>query len=134
MIITMGNLSSVLDNLKHICDFCRESNIKLQTNQHVDCFFKYNTQKKKNKAHDTKKKGFIENCKTDSLLLVLEFNCSQNLPVPKLNCTSQLYCRLLWLYLFNVHVHNDGTSYFFCFMESMSKKNTPVQLLPFSHM
>lgn len=46
---------------------------------------------------------------------VLEFDYAQNLPIPKLNITSQFYKRLLWLFNFNIHCHNDGSSSFFLF-------------------
>lgn len=47
--------------------------------------------------------------------LILEFDYAQNLPLPKLSVTKQFYLRLLWMYLFNVHVHNDGSSFVYTF-------------------
>ena len=37
-------------------------------------------------------------------VLHIEFDFGQNLPCPKIPVNSQFYCRLPWLYIFNVHV------------------------------
>lgn len=53
-------------------------------------------------------------------VLHLEFDFAQNLPLPKLAVNVQFFCRLLWLHVFNVHVHNNSnlkqiiTKKFFC--------------------
>ena len=39
--------------------------------------------------------------------LVIEFDFAQNLPVRKLPVNEQYYSRLLWLFAFNVHIHNS---------------------------
>jgi len=54
--------------------------------------------------------------------LVLEFDYGQNLPLPKLPVNEQFYKRLLWLYVFNVHVHGQDKSYMFHFTEGQAKK------------
>ena len=51
-----------------------------------------------------------ENCDT----LIIEFDYGQNLNLPRLNNSAQFYKRLLWLYVFNIHCHNDGRSKFYC--------------------
>lgn len=53
---------------------------------------------------------------------MIEFDYSQNLPLPKLNVTSQFYRRLLWIYLFNVHIHNDDSSFMYSFIEGEASK------------
>lgn len=57
-------------------------------------------------------------------IMVCEFDYAQNLPLPKLTVTSQFYERLLWLYLFNVHIHTDDASFMYTFIESQCKKGT----------
>lgn len=78
--------------------------------------------KRKAAANLQCKKDIVSEAKSDDSILVIEFDYGQNLPLPKLNVTSQFYKRLMWLYLFNVHVHNDDTSHFYCFLKSDSKK------------
>ena len=41
---------------------------------------------------------------------------------PKLSVNAQFLRRLLWLYIFNVHVHGSYRSYMFHFMEGTYKK------------
>lgn len=64
-------------------------------------------------------------------IMVCEFDYAQNLPLPKLTVKSKLYKRLLWLYLFNVHIHNDDASFMYSFIESLCKKgeNTVVSFI-----
>lgn len=60
-------------------------------------------------------------CTEDAL--ILEFGYSQNLPLPKIPLTEQLCRRLLWMCLFNIHVHGaSGKSYMFHFLQGMAKK------------
>ena len=46
-------------------------------------------------------------------LLRCEFYYAQNLPLPKIPVNEQFYKRLLWLYLFNVHVYGSEQSYMY---------------------
>jgi hypothetical protein len=80
-----------------VCDFCGESEKKLASKPNDECLLKYKVHKKKAKAHDELKKDYISRCKNDPTDLVVEFDYAQNLPIPKLNCTSQFYKCLLWL-------------------------------------
>lgn len=68
------------------------------------------------------KNNLIKQCQVDKSLLVVEFDYGQNLPLPKLNVALQFNKGLLWLYLFNIHLHNDGLSFMYCFTENQSKK------------
>ncbi|KAJ8877720.1 hypothetical protein PR048_022175 [Dryococelus australis] len=56
-------------------------------------------------------------------MLVLQFDYAQNFPLPKTNETSQIYKRLVWVYLFNMHCHNIDYSQIYHFLETDSKKN-----------
>lgn len=56
--------------------------------------------------------------------LVLKFDFAQNLPVPRLNINKQFYCHLLWIYVFNVHVHNNSESSVYRFLETESRKSS----------
>lgn len=105
-----------------VCDFCTECKQKLSINPNDPCATSYHLHSVKIKRHLAMRRDLIERSKTDNSFLVIEFDYGQNLPVPKLNVTVQFYKRLLWCYLFNVHVHNDGSSYMYTFMEGQGKK------------
>lgn len=45
------------------------------------------------------------NAKNNNEELVLEFEYSQNLPLPKLSVAKEFYKWLLWPFLFNINVH-----------------------------
>ncbi|XP_026677517.1 uncharacterized protein LOC113466379 [Diaphorina citri] len=106
-----------------VCDFCTECKIKLKMDPNDSCktlfelhlrrFQKY----KEMKAQILSPSGFEDN-------LVLEFDFAQNLALPKLNVNRQYYSRQLSLYVFNVHVHNNGESFLFYFMEHEARKNS----------
>lgn len=58
-------------------------------------------------------------------VLCCEFDFGQNLALPKLPCSDQFYKRLLWLYVFNVHIHGPSQrSYMYTFMEGFVKKGS----------
>lgn len=80
--------------------------------------------KEKVKSYNQLKSDLIGGYESDPNTVILEFDYAQNLPVPKLNCTKQFYKRLLWFYIFNVHVHNCPHSFMYGCMESEAKKNT----------
>lgn len=109
-----------------VCDFCTKCKILLEANPKDSCKVKYQLHLKKIEAYNRQKKEYIDLVKnsTKKDVLIIEFDYAQNLPLPKLNITSQFYKRLLWLYNFNVHCHNDGTSSFYCFLETDSKKGS----------
>lgn len=54
-------------------------------------------------------------------VLHCEFDFGQNLPLPKLPMNAQFYRRLLWLYVFNVHIYKINRSYMFHFLEGSYK-------------
>ncbi|KAJ8887593.1 hypothetical protein PR048_013810 [Dryococelus australis] len=69
-------------------------------------------------------------CQESKLILNINYPCdsrkfdySQNLAVSKLNVTSQFYQRLLWLYVFIIHCHNNDSSSFDCFLENEGQNN-----------
>lgn len=53
----------------------------------------------------------------------MEFDYGQNLPLLNLMINKQFYICLLWLYIFNIHCHNDGDSTFYMFLISNGKKD-----------
>jgi len=55
-------------------------------------------------------------------VLILEFDYAQNLPLPKLPVNDQFYKRLLWMFIFNLHMHQHENLYMFHFMEGNCKK------------
>lgn len=87
------------------------------------CKGPYQAHKNKADTFYELKREFIKKAKLeDSSSLVIEFDFSQNLPLSKLAVTKQFYKRLLWLYVFNAHVHNDDDSFFYTMLESTAKK------------
>lgn len=104
------------------CDICKGYEVKLTTNPNDACKPEYMLHKKRAEKHDELKKGYIESAKTSDEILVCEFDYAQNLPLPKLTVSKQFYKRLVWLYLFNVHCHNDGDSFMYYFIESTARK------------
>ena len=77
---------------------------------------------KKFEAYKKEKRKWIEASKVRDDVLVIEFDYGQNLPLPKLNVNEQFYKRLLWYFVFNVHLHNDDSSTFYTFTEDEGKK------------
>lgn len=79
------------------------------------------------KRRVNKRKELGDSClklsKEDPSYLVVEFDYSQNFPIPKLNVNAQFYKRMFWEYCFNIHVFNDNSSYCYCFTECDRKKN-----------
>lgn len=107
-----------------VCDFCMKSKILLNGDHNSSDKKAYDLHVSKYKRHDAIKKELLQKCKTDSSVLVLEFDYGQNRPLPKLNNNSQYYKRMLWLYIFNVHCHNDGDSTLYWFLECDGNKNS----------
>ena len=58
--------------------------------------------------------------------LLIEIDYSQNKPLPKLRVTKNFYSRNLWLYLFNLHIHNNKSkdTYFYHFIEGEFRKGS----------
>lgn len=96
-----------------LCDDCVKYNKILEVNDNDPCKLDFILHKRKVDAYLAKRQSFIADGKNDETVLTVEFYYAQNLPIPKLNTTKQFYKRLLWLYLFNIHVHNDSSSYFY---------------------
>lgn len=95
-----------------VCNTCYESETSGVENDEV-------IKHKKNAQSYLKLKNEILSKKTS---LCCEFDFAQNLPLAKLPVSSQFYKRLLWLFLFNVHIHNTNESYMFPMLEGISKK------------
>lgn len=104
------------------CDFCQQCEVILEKNPNDVCRLDYSVHKKKADAYLKMKNEYLKTAKESDEVLVLEFDYAQNLALPKLTVTSQFYKRLLWLFLFCVHVHNDGSSFMYTFLESQCKK------------
>src|SRR5882724_2509848 len=56
--------------------------------------------KLKSEYNELKRNYFIPNDRT----LVLEFDYSQNKPIPKLPVNEVFYSRVLWFFVFNIHI------------------------------
>lgn len=106
-----------------MCDYCSESLVKLKMNSNDVCKVNFDIHCRKYKAFKNLKADLIKNCQDDDKkILFLEFDYAQNLPLPKTNESAQFYKRLLWVYLFNIHCHSDGTSALYYFLETEGKK------------
>lgn len=82
------------------CDFCNDCEKKLQKNNDDLCKNEYTRHKADVKVYQTIKNEILKLCKTNESndnhsILVVEFDYAQNLPLPKLNVTSQFYKRLI---------------------------------------
>lgn len=109
-----------------VCDFCTESKRLLEVNPNDPCKTKFMLHVKRVEKYQTLKQEYLAKVRGDTEkddTLILEFDYGQNLPLPKINVTSQFYKRLLWLNIFNVHCHNDSSSTFYCFLECDARKN-----------
>lgn len=84
-----------------VCDFCSECSQKLKVDSKDPSQIQYMLHQKKVERYMKLKKEIIERSKNDHTCLAIEFDYGQNLPLPKLNVTSQFYRRLLWCYIFN---------------------------------
>lgn len=110
-----------------LCDFCSESKVKLKSNPNDPCQVPYQLHLRKYYAYKKIKDSLVTKSKEiNSEILVLEFDYAQNLPLPKTNETAQFYKRLMWVYLFNVHCHNNDNSYLYYFLETEGKKTLTV--------
>lgn len=104
-----------------VCDFCTENEIKLRFDPNHPCKVLLALHKKRVEKYKEFKdqllcaESYQEN-------LIIEFDYAKNLAIPKLNVNKQYYSRQLSLYVFNVHVHNDGSSYLFYYIENEGKK------------
>lgn len=107
--------------------------MKLKNNPNDPCKTTYALHKRRVEAYKEIKQHYIRKSQeAGSTVLLLEFDYAQNLPLPKLSVTSQFYKRLLWMFLFNIHCHNDGTSTFYYFLETEGKKD-PSSVCSFLH-
>ena len=106
-----------------VCDFCEESKNKLKNNPNDPCRPMLDLHKRKVRKRKHLHDYYITKCKEDPSYLVLEFDYSQNFPIPKLNVNTQFYKRMFWLYCFNIHVFNDDSSYCYTFTECDGNKN-----------
>lgn len=89
-----------------------------QANPNHPCQNTYHLHMKKYEKYKDIKANYLKMAKEDPSLLVLEFDYAQNRPLPKLSVNSQFYKRLLWMYIFNIHCHNDGSSVLYWYLEN----------------
>ena len=67
-------------------------------------------------------RDYYTNLKSEDTL-VLNFDYSQNHPLPKLPNCEVFYKRLLWFFIFNIHIYYPKLSYFFYSIEGLYSKN-----------
>lgn len=107
-----------------VCDFCVESKNKLKVDPNDACKPLFELHKRKASKRKEIRDGYIAKSKeANSKVLTVEFDYSQNHPIPKLNVNNQFYKRMFWLYCFNIHVFNDDSSFLYAFTECDGVKN-----------
>lgn len=115
------------------CDFCTECKTKLSIRKDDPCQGDYDQHRANVEKYKEMKRKILDKCakKSNYSTLVLEFDYAQNLPLPKITVSSQFYKRLMWMYIFNVHCHNDSNSTFYWMLEHNGNKssNSVVSLL-----
>lgn len=101
--------------------------------------YETNGEQKDKDAYDTHK-GQIDDFRKmkDSMfaaqnVLHCEFDFGQNLPLPKLPVNAQFFLRLLWLYIFNVHMPASNRSYMFHLMGGSLKNGANTVCNPVYH-
>lgn len=95
-----------------VCNICFESEKMEPMTEEVS------KHKKKARDYFVLKKKLMDELTS----LSLEFDFAQNLPLPKIPVSDQFFRRLMWMYVFNVHVHNNNNSYMFLIPEGLYKK------------
>ena len=95
-----------------ICNICYENEISGTNNE------EFNLHKSCVEEYKLIKNTLLSN----KDVLCCEFDFGQNLPLRKINVSDQFYRRLIWPYIFNVHIHNQDNSYMYMFMEGFFKK------------
>lgn len=68
------------------------------------------------------KKYYTTNLPKESSLII-EFDYAQNVAFLRLNVCDQFYKRLVWMYIFNIDNHSDGSSRMYSFLEGQAQKN-----------
>lgn len=106
-----------------VCNTCAEFIQKLNINPNDPCRAQYEAHLNKVEQRQKLKDRCLLKAKQDQTFFVLEFDYSQNFPIPRLNVNAQFYLRMLWLYVFNVHVFNTRESYFYSFLETQARKD-----------
>lgn len=118
---------------KDVCNFCTVSEWKLRharPNPQIRAL--YDLHKLKVASYQREKRKLIEDNVGKFETLLIEFDYSQNFGVPSLACNEQFYLRLVWLFVFNIHLHNDvSESRLYHFLETESRKgaNSVASLL-----
>jgi hypothetical protein len=108
-----------------VCNMCFEHELKDRTGSlTAPEKAQWLCHKKKVAAYNRIKSKILSDAKGRVDLVVLEFDYAQNLPLPKLPVNDQFYKRLMWLYLFNVHVHHSKRSFYFYSIEGSAKKGS----------
>ncbi|KAJ4440559.1 hypothetical protein ANN_08704 [Periplaneta americana] len=78
-----------------ICDYCRETELMLNVNPNDPRIIDYGIRRRSVQKYNSLKQGFLEEVKNcaneDTDTLVLEFDFSQNLAIPRLDVTAQFY-------------------------------------------
>jgi hypothetical protein len=102
-----------------VCNLCYECHKigvnKLENDKKIEFDLHRNTI---SEYRSLKSELLIQNNET----LVLEFDYSQNKPIPKLPVNEIFYSRLLWLFIFNIHVYTTNQSFMYYFLEGEYQK------------
>lgn len=105
-----------------VYNFCTRAKLNLRYKTDFMLKIKYYLHRAKVHKYFQDKKDLIALVKGGNEHLVIEFDFSQNYPLPFLSSNEQYYKRLLSVFLFNVHCHNNGRSRLYHFLETESRK------------
>lgn len=125
-----GNKSVPISDTVYFTYFNENINFTFGTPRTDVCNLCYIYEKNKNKKEEyDEHKVLVEDYKkmkkemmSNKSALVCEFDFGQNLALPILPVNEQFFLRLLWLYIFNVHVFTTNNSYMFYCLEGNMKK------------
>ena len=104
-----------------ICDYCYEIMILGTQNLTATQLNNVNKHQEDVQKYRFYKKEILDNKK----YLSIEVDYAQNKPLPKLSNTKNFYKSNLWMYLFNLHIHNnEKETYFYYFIEGEFRKGS----------
>ncbi|XKL65535.1 hypothetical protein PGB90_008955 [Kerria lacca] len=110
--------------LSDVCNFCIRAKLQLKHKNDLQLKAKYDLHQVRIRRYYKEKKELIQFVRIKYDHLVLECDYSQNFAILSLNCNKQFYIRLLWLFVFNIHCHNDNRFRMYHFLETESIKGS----------
>lgn len=125
-----GELSIPIDYTTYFNYFNKHVNFSFGNPRTDVCNLCYTYEKNQNKKEEFEEhqsqikdyKAIKSKMMSEKSVLQCEFDFGQNLALPILPVNQQFFLRLLWIYIFNVHVFTTNNSYMFYCLEGHMKK------------